>query len=416
MNGNQRNEINYEPQWFQDLRTAAQQQETQQMPAIKKVKFKRWNLHVTQPQQHVADQTKLAKINLDQNTVNTFVQFGSQTTQNTLSSQYTQQGVIMCDFQTALQEHEALVRKYYQKSLVQQSHQLLNEHQANFQNGLFIYIPKNVNLQDVLTSYLIQDATIQQDYVTHVLLVVDENSEVNYLENLMTIGSQKTTANIVVEVIAKANSKVTFTSCDQLGAQTTTYLNRTAQVAQDATVTWSTAMLNDGHVLADFKADLIENGAQADLQIVALATGKQTQGIDTKVNNKACYTQGHILQHGAILGKATLTFNGIGHVFPKATGSDAQQESRVLMLTPQAKGNANPILLIDHNDVTAGHAASVGRVDEDQMYYLMSRGLSKEVAQKLVVLGFFGPVLAKLPSQNLKDQMLALLERKMQDD
>ncbi|MCH3490266.1 SufD family Fe-S cluster assembly protein, partial [Enterococcus faecium] len=91
-----------------------------------------------------------------------------------------------------------------------------------------------------------------------------------------------------------------------------------------------------------------------------------------RVTNKAPHTIGHILQHGVIREKGTLTFNGIGHILKGAKGADAQQESRVLMLSDKARGDANPILLIDENEVTAGHAASVGRVDPEEMYYLMS--------------------------------------------
>ena len=124
---------------------------------------------------------------------------------------------------------------------------------------------------------------------------------------------------------------------------------------------------------------------------------------------------GHILQHGVILEDATLTFNGIGHILKGAKGADAQQENRVLMLSRTARGDANPLLLIDENDVQAGHAASVGRVDEQQMYYLMSRGLSKEVAQRLVIRGFLGAVLSEIPDKNVRQQLTDTIERKLID-
>ena len=119
---------------------------------------------------------------------------------------------------------------------------------------------------------------------------------------------------------------------------------------------------------------------------LALSSGRQVQGIDTRVTNYGCNSIGNILQHGVILEKATLTFNGIGHIIKGAKGADAQQESRVLMLSDQARSDANPILLIDENDVTAGHAASIGQVDPEDMYYLMSRGLDKATAERLVCL------------------------------
>lgn len=100
----------------------------------------------------------------------------------------------------------------------------------------------------------------------------------------------------------------------------------------------------------------------------------------------------------------------------RSKGSDAQQESRILMLSPQARGDANPILLIDDNDVTAGHAASIGRVNPEQLYYLMSRGLQKRLAEKLVIRGFLAPVLDEIPLKEIRNEFSELIERKVSYD
>lgn len=142
------------------------------------------------------------------------------------------------------------------------------------------------------------------------------------------------------------------------------------------------------------------------MKVVALSRGKQTQGIDSRVTNYGCNSIGNILQHGVILEKGTLTFNGIGHIIKGAKGADAQQESRVLMLSDQARSDANPILLIDENDVTAGHAASIGQVDPEDMYYLMSRGLDKATAERLVVRGFLGSVIVEIPVKEVRAEMI----------
>jgi len=147
--------------------------------------------------------------------------------------------------------------------------------------------------------------------------------------------------------------------------------------------------------------------------VVAISSGKQIQGIDTRVTNMAPHSIGHILQHGVIRDKATLTFNGIGHILKGAKGSDAQQESRVLMLSDHARGDANPILLIDENEVTAGHAASIGRVDPEEMYYLMSRGLRKADAERLVIRGFLGSVLTAIPIKEVQKELVEVIERKL---
>lgn len=110
---------------------------------------------------------------------------------------------------------------------------------------------------------------------------------------------------------------------------------------------------------------------------------------------------------------ASSIFNGIGYIKHGGTKADAQQESRVLMLSEKARGDANPILLIDEDDVTAGHAASVGRVDPMQLFYLMSRGISKQEAERLVIHGFLAPVVNALPIEAVKKQLTEVIESKV---
>ena len=110
---------------------------------------------------------------------------------------------------------------------------------------------------------------------------------------------------------------------------------------------------------------------------------------------------------------ASSVFNGIGHIKHGGTKSIANQESRVLMLSEHARGDANPILLIDEDDVEAGHAASVGRVDPEQLYYLMSRGISQKEAERLVIHGFLDPVVRELPIEDVKRQLREVIELKV---
>ena len=228
------------------------------------------------------------------------------------------------------------------------------------------------------------------------------------MERLETYGegSVPITANITVEVITQAGAQIKFSAIDRLGENVTAYISRRGKLDNDAMIDWAIGVMNEGNVVADFDSDLYGKGSHADMKVVALSSGKQVQGIDTRVTNYGCNSIGNILQHGVILEKGTLTFNGIGHIIKGAKGADAQQESRVLMLSDQARSDANPILLIDENDVTAGHAASIGQVDPEDMYYLMSRGLDKATAERLVVRGFLGSVIVEIPVKEVRDEMI----------
>lgn len=406
-----------EPKWFTEMRIKALKAQPElKLPNFEKIRYQRWPIQLKRPlKKYSSDRKSLEELEIEE-AKHLVVQLGQDTVRADGLSELVEQGVIICDWQTALEQHSDLVQKYFMRKAVKYDEDLLTaQHVANLTSGLFIYVPKNTTIKEPLTTYFVQDATIKSDYVHHVIIVTDKNSEFSYLENLTTIGSEKTTANIIVEVIAEANSHVKFASVDRLGANTTTYLNRRGHLEDNAKIDWSMGMMNDGNIVGDFDSDLVGNGSHSEVKVVAISTGKQVQGIDTRVTNMGRHTIGHILQHGVILSRSTLTFNGIGHIIKGAKGSDAQQESRVLMLSTKAKGDANPILLIDDNDVTAGHAASVGRVNQEQLYYLMSRGLPKKVAERLVIRGFLGPVLAAIPSKMIEEQLKATIERKLVD-
>lgn len=405
-----------EPEWLLNRRIQALEKiETLALPMIERVKIHRWPL--TEVTTMIDDTVSGAVYDFEQVENNPLiVQHSTQTLVEQMPAHLIEKGVILTDIQTAVQEHSDLVEKALMQQAVHYDEDKLTAfHMAFMNSGIFLYIPKNVAIEEPVEALFYQDSHANTNFVKHVLIVAEENSEVSYLERFQTVGegTEKATANIVVEVIAKQGAKVKFAAIDQLGEHVTTYINRRANVGRDASVDWAIGIMNDGNVVADFDSDLVGEGSHSEVKAVAISAGRQTQGIDTRVTNSGRYSVGHILQHGVIRERGTLTFNGIGHILKGAVGADAQQESRVLMLSDQARGDANPILLIDENEVTAGHAASVGRVDPEEMYYLMSRGLEKTEAERLVIRGFLGSVLTAIPIKAVRDELAEVIERKL---
>lgn len=405
-----------EPEWLLNRRIQALEKiETLALPMIERVKIHRWPL--TEVTTMIDDTVSGAVYDFEQVENNPLiVQHSTQTLVEQMPAHLIEKGVILTDIQTAVQDHSDLVEKALMQQAVHYDEDKLTAfHMAFMNSGIFLYIPKNVAIEEPVEALFYQDSHANTNFVKHVLIVAEENSEVSYLERFQTVGegTEKATANIVVEVIAKQGAKVKFAAIDQLGEHVTTYINRRANVGRDASVDWAIGIMNDGNVVADFDSDLVGEGSHSEVKAVAISAGRQTQGIDTRVTNSGRHSVGHILQHGVIRERGTLTFNGIGHILKGAVGADAQQESRVLMLSDQARGDANPILLIDENEVTAGHAASVGRVDPEEMYYLMSRGLEKTEAERLVIRGFLGSVLTAIPIKAVRDELAEVIERKL---
>ena len=400
-------QLHAEPEWLASLRQKAFDKIDQlDLPIIERVKFHRWNLgdgriSESDPLTNVPDFTALGD-NLK------FIQMGTQTVLEQLPADLAEQGVVFTDFHSALEEIPELVEKHLMSAVKYDEDKLAAYHTAYFNSGAVLYVPDNVEIDQPIEGIFYQDSESDVPFNKHILIIAGKHSKVNYLERLETYGegSVPATANITVEVIAQAGAQIKFSAIDRLGENVTAYISRRGKLDNDAMIDWAIGVMNEGNVVADFDSDLYGKGSHADMKVVALSSGKQVQGIDTRVTNYGCNSIGNILQHGVILEKGTLTFNGIGHIIKDAKGADAQQESRVLMLSDQARSDANPILLIDENDVTAGHAASIGQVDPEDMYYLMSRGLDKATAERLVVRGFLGSVIVEIPVKEVRDEMI----------
>ena len=408
-----------EPQWMLDLRLKAAKQLTElELPNIERVKIHRWPLmNVGNLNEEILGNPVMPSFDeMEDNPM--IIQGRTTTLYEQMPVELSEQGVIFTDIFTAMKEHSELVEKYFMTKAVPMNEDKLTAfHAAMLNGGVFLYVPKNVVVKDTFESLFFQNMEDNSAWIKHVLIVAEENSEITYLERLQSEGetSEKLSANMVVEVIAKPGSKVKFAAIDRLGKDVTTYMNRRGYIMRDASLDWALGIMNDGDVIADFDSDLVGEGSHSEVKVVAISSGRQTQGIDTRVTNKASHSIGNILQHGVIRDRGTLTFNGIGHILKGAKGADAQQESRVLMLSDKARGDANPILLIDEFEVTAGHAASAGRLDPDELYYLMSRGLPQKEAERLVTRGFLGSVITAIPVKSVREELVEVIDRKLAD-
>lgn len=403
-----------EPKWLQELRLKAADTFNEiPLPFIEKVRLERWKL----------DEFKLAE-SLETGNVPTFtelpnhpmlVQVGSQTIMEQISPELADKGVIFTDISLALTEIPEVMEKYFASLVNFNENKLTALNVAAFNSGVVLYVPDNVEVMEPIENLLFHDSESDLPFYKHVLLVVGKNSKVEYLERLQTLGNgkEKIKANVVVEVIADKGAQVKFSAIDELGKQVTGFITRRGLIGDSASIDWSIGVMNDGEVVSDFDSELRGQGSHSNIKAVGISSGKQTQVVNTRVTNYGRNSVGHILQNGVILERGTLTFNGIGHIIHGASGADAQQESRVLMLTDKGRGDANPILLIDENDVTAGHAASVGQVDEEDLFYMQSRGIDEETAKKLVIRGFLGSVVTEIPIKSVREEFIATIDRKL---
>ncbi|WP_010676451.1 Fe-S cluster assembly protein SufD [Bacillus timonensis] len=412
-----------EPSWLQELRLQAlEKAEDLPMPRPDKTKIDKWNF--TQFAKHVVESAPYNSIDELPDEIkslihveeekNIYIQRNNTPAFISLSEEVKKSGVIFTDIHTAAREHSDLLQKYFMTEAVKvDEHRLTALHAALINGGAFVYVPKNVEVTVPLHAVFIQENG-EASIFNHVIVVAEDNSSVTYVENyISTTDSVNTVVNIVSEVITGANAKVTYGAVDSLAAGNTTYVTRRGVIGRDSKIEWALGLMNDGDTISENITNLVGDGSFADSKTVVVGRGEQKQNFTTRITHHGKNSEGFILKHGVMKDSASSIFNGIGHIEHGASKSNAEQESRVLMLSEKARGDANPILLIDEDDVTAGHAASVGRVDPVQLYYLMSRGIPRTEAERLVIHGFLAPVVNQLPIEGVKKQLVEVIERKV---
>ncbi|MEX5866208.1 Fe-S cluster assembly protein SufD [Staphylococcus haemolyticus] len=412
-----------EPSWMTELRQKALKlTETLEMPKPDKIKLRKWDFdsfkqHEVKGQSfsNLSELPEAIKKIIDvENTKNLVVQHNNALAYTQVSDQAQKNGVIIEGLSEALINHGELVQKYLMTDAVSvDEHRLTALHTALINGGVFVYVPKNVVVEDPIQYVVLHDDD-NASFFNHVIIVTEESAEVTYVENyLSTASGEGNQLNIVSEVIAGANSNITYGSVDYLDKGFTGHIIRRGTTAADASINWALGLMNEGSQIIDNTTNLIGDRSTSELKSVVVGTGDQKINLTSKIVQYGKETNGYILKHGVMRENASSVFNGIGYIKHGGTKSIANQESRVLMLSENARGDANPILLIDEDDVEAGHAASVGRVDPEQLYYLMSRGISQKEAERLVIHGFLDPVVRELPIEDVKRQLREVIELKV---
>ena len=281
--------------------------------------------------------------------------------------------------------------------------------------GLFIDVKDNAVIEEPLQYIVISDR--EQSLFNHVTIQVGNNAKFNFIENYVNNQKEdKAPFSLVSEVVAHEGAQINYSSItNQPGEKRGTILRR-GLTYRDSLINWNVAAMDEADVYHDNTTNILGDGSEANLKIVTLGVKEQKTYFNSEVVNQGLSSKGDILQHGVLLDRSHIVFNGVGFIVKGATGSNAYQSSRMLTLSSEAKADANPMLLIDENDVMAGHGASLGRIDEEQLYYLQSRGLTRKESSRLLVHGFLSPVISELTVDKIKELVTVLIDEKINNN
>ncbi len=409
-----------EPAWLAESRLNALELASRlELPKPEKTKIDKWNLSdygtylqatsVASLQELPEAVRALVK---EEEAANLLVQKDSGAVYSTLSDELKAQGVIFTDLETAAREHSDLVQAHLSSVVKNDENQLTALSAALWTGGAFLYVPKNVEVSVPLQAVFLTE-NADATFAPRVLVVADVNSSVTYVDNYISTGDAARLHNGIVEVIAKPGAKVRFATVHQLGLNTTDMSYRRAVTENDASIEWIIGEMNDGNTVTDTSTVLKGNGSTSDAKVIAVGSGSQRLNYTTRAIHFGKDSTSQMTTRAVMREEANAIINGITKIEHGATRSNGEQAEKVLMLSPKARGDANPILLIDEDDVMAGHAASVGQVNPEQVHYLMSRGISRAQAERLIIYGFLAPVVSDIPLEQLQTRLQELVERKV---
>ncbi len=322
-------------------------------------------------------------------------------------------GVILADLRTAAREQRALVEQHLATNALPASYNkfaALNA--ALWDGGVFVYVPRGVRVEDPIriARYISEAGSA---VLPRTLIVADEGSHLGYVEEFGSPNFNVPTLSCAaVEVIAGNSANVQYVALQSYGAGVRHIATQRTIAGRDANL--DTLVVNLGASVArvDMAASLEGPGARSDMLGLYFAQGSQHFDHNTRQDHKVPHATSDLLYKGALYDKTRAIFRGIIKVFPKAQRTDAYQTNRNLLLSNKAEATSLPNLEIEADDVRCSHAATVGHLDKEELFYIMSRGVTRRDAERLVVFGFFGEVLERLPMpQVVQELRSAIAER-----
>ncbi|MFN2627812.1 MAG: Fe-S cluster assembly protein SufD [Gaiellaceae bacterium] len=295
-------------------------------------------------------------------------------------------------------------------SLVGWNEKFAAHNAAMWKHGLLVVVPKGVVLDKPL--YVRVDATGQTFW--RLLVVAEEGSRFTLIEEYASPADDREAySNAVVELFVEQAAKLEYVSLQNLSRETWHFASHHATVGRDAELDWVAGGFGTKRGKVRIQNDLAGEGATSRVTGAYFADGTQHLDYDTFQEHLAPNTTSDFAFKGALHGHATAVWRGMIRVEPGAQKTNAYQECRNLMLSPTTHAVPIPGLEILANDVRCTHGATVGRVDRDQLFYLMARGLSRPEAERLIVRGFFQDVLDRIELEPVRDTVAAALEARI---
>lgn len=326
-------------------------------------------------------------------------QYESEVVYQSMREDLAKQGVIFTDMDTAVKEYPDLVRQYFGTVVPPADNKFAALNSAVWSGGSFVYVPEGVQVQIPLQAYFRINIENMGQF-ERTLIICEPGSFVHYVEGCTApIYSTSSLHSAVVEIIVKEGARCRYTTIQNWSKNVYNLVTKRAVAYKDATMEWVDGNLGSGLTMKYPAVYMMGEGAKGDVLSVALAGPGQHQDAGAKMVHAAPNTTSTIVSKSISVGGGRTTYRGLVHVANGASGAKSKVECDALMFDRHSRSDTIPYIEIMQDDVMMEHEATVSKVSEEQLFYLMSRGLSQDQAMNMVVMGFIEPFAKELPME-----------------
>jgi Fe-S cluster assembly protein SufD len=320
--------------------------------------------------------------------------------------------VVFTDLQTAEKENPDLVTKMAGELVRAEEGKFAALAGALSQNGVVLYVPKGVHLEQPLNSLLWGPGS-GQAFISHILVWVDEGASVTYVHEAASPDEEKATMHAgIVEIKVGDGATLKFVELQSWGRHVWNFSHERMSVGSQANADWIFGAVGSKLTKNFSDLELVGEGATGKMSGFYFADGTQHLDHDTQQNHMARNTTSDLLFKGALKDHSRSVWQGMIYVAPGAQKTDGYQANRNLILSANARADSIPGLEILADDVRCTHGATVGKLEQEPLFYLKSRGIPQQEAERLIVEGFFDPIMQRIPFEGVRERFQQAIHEK----
>lgn len=322
--------------------------------------------------------------------------------------------VIFADWATAVREHSEVLERWLGQAVADDEGPFAALAASLATDGVLVHVPAGVRVAQPLHSVLWAPGA-GRSFFSRLLIVVEDGASVTFVHEAASPTEPEGHALHagIVELVLGAGAQLTFVELQTWGEHVWNITHERANVARDARLDWIFGAVGSQLTKAFSELTLAGQGAEGRMSGFYFADGSQHLDHDTQQNHMAPNTTSDLLFKGALIGRSRSVWQGMIYVAPGAQKSDGYQANRNLLLSPLARADSIPGLEILADDVRCTHGATVGQLEEEPVYYLMSRGLPRRDAERIVVDGFFAPIMERIPFDGVRARFQRMIDDKL---